>query len=104
MTFSGADLLAKMTGFALFAMAIFVCWGVLDIFFPPKDPEEYLLAKRRNYVKKLVAEIAHKGELTKHEESDSEEDEVSQAIRMRNWEDVQGRERRTGSISVQGVG
>jgi hypothetical protein len=93
MTLEGAPLLAKTTCFAIFCFSIFLAWAIVEMTFPAVDEEEDLLFKRRNYVKKLIMEMSHKGELTEHDESDTDigDDTIAASISSDKWDQISGR-------------
>jgi hypothetical protein len=65
-SFQGAVLIARMTGFFAFSLALFVVWGLIDIVIPKTDEATSLLLRRRDHV---VTQLTRQSETVEGEGS-----------------------------------
>lgn len=94
-TFKKSDIMAKMTGFVIFLVGMYVSWGAIDLFFPGASPEATLLAKRRNYIMKMIMKLTSRNDLKGVKEQSMAEIDKSSAevIEREEWDLIPGRAR-----------
>jgi hypothetical protein len=57
-TFSGAQLITKMTGIIMYCMFVYFMWRIVDFLYPPTSLTVRTLERRRTRTKELLADMA----------------------------------------------